>query len=118
MKLIVAGGRDFTDTQRMIQALQELAADSRITDSPVLVCGMARGADITAYHLWKQHGMEIIEMPADWDKHGKSAGYKRNADMGNIADACVAFWDQQSRGTKNMIDYMNKLGKPCFVYTY
>lgn len=32
MKLIVAGGRDFTDTQRMIQALQELAADSHITN--------------------------------------------------------------------------------------
>ena len=45
-----------------------------------------------------------MEFPADWDKHGKSAGYKRNLEMAENADALIAFWDGESRGTKHMID--------------
>lgn len=42
-------------------------------------------------------------MPADWNKYGKSAGYKRNEQMAIYADACLAFWDGKSKGTKHMI---------------
>lgn len=108
MKLIVAGGRDFTDTNRMIAELQKLVESGEITDSPELVCGMARGADITAYNLWKGAGMLIHEFPADWDRLGKRAGYVRNAEMANFADTLVAFWDGKSKGTKHMIDIMTR----------
>ena len=33
--------------------------------------------------------------------HGKSAGYIRNEQMAQNADALVAFWDGKSKGTKN-----------------
>ena len=51
MKLIVAGGRDFVDTNRMIEELQKLVNSGSIPDCPKLVCGMARGADMLAYNL-------------------------------------------------------------------
>lgn len=38
------------------------------------------------------------------DLYGKSAGYKRNSEMAEIADALIAFWDCSSKGTKDMID--------------
>lgn len=118
MKLIVAGGRDFTDTKRMIAELQKLVESGEITDSPELVCGMARGADITAYNLWKEAGMIIHEFPADWDRLGKRAGYVRNQEMGEFADAAVCFWDGNSKGTEHMIDIMNKLNKPVYIVRY
>jgi len=31
--------------------------------------------------------------------------------MGDIADSLIAFWDGKSPGTKDMIEYMKKLGK-------
>lgn len=118
MKLIVAGGRDFTDANRMIAELQKLVESGEITDSPELVCGMARGADMLAYSLWANNRMPIHNFPANWNKHGKSAGYKRNQEMGEFADAAVCFWDGNSKGTKHMIDIMNRLSKPVYIVRY
>lgn len=118
MKLIVAGGRDFVDTNRMIEELQKLVNSGNIPECPELVCGMARGADMLAYSLWANNRMPIHNFPANWNKHGKSAGYKRNQEMGEFADAAVCFWDGKSKGTKHMIDIMNRLNKPVYVVRY
>lgn len=116
--VIVAGGRDYTNKAQMFKVLNELAETEFLDPSAELVCGMARGADMTAYHLFKEHGNIIHEMPADWDSEPRRAGYIRNAEMGNMADGLVAFWDGKSKGTKHMIDYMTKLGKPVHVHQY
>ena len=118
MKLIVAGGRDFTDANLMIAELKKLVNSGNIPECPELVCGMARGADMLAYSLWANNKMPIHNFPANWDKHGKSAGYKRNQEMGEFADAAVCFWDGNSKGTKHMIDIMNKLNKPVYIVRY
>lgn len=118
MKLIVAGGRDFIDSQTMITVLIDLVDKGKIDPNPELVCGMARGADILAFRLWKQENMQIHVFPAEWDKYGKSAGLRRNKEMGEFADAAVCFWDGNSKGTKHMIDIMNKLNKPVYVVRY
>lgn len=118
MKLIVAGGRDFVNTQVMITVLMDLVEKGKIDPNPELVCGMARGADMLAYSLWANHNMKIHTFPADWKTHPRSAGYIRNAEMGNFADVLVAFWDGKSRGTKHMIDTMQRLNKPVYVVRY
>lgn len=56
--------------------------------------------------------------PADWKGLGKSAGYKWNEQMAQNADALVAFWDGQSRGTKHMIDLACKYGLKVRVIKY
>lgn len=118
MKLIVAGGRDFVDTNRMIEELQKLVNSGNIPECPELVCGMARGADMLAYSLWANNKMPIHSFPANWDKYGKSAGYRRNQEMGEFADAAICFWDGNSKGTKHMIDIMNKLNKSVYIVRY
>lgn len=118
MKLIVAGGRDFINTNCMIEELQKLVNSGSIPECPELVCGMARGADMLAYSLWANNKMPIHNFPANWDKYGKSAGYRRNQEMGEFADAAVCFWDGNSKGTKHMIDIMQKLNKPVYIVRY
>lgn len=118
MKLIVAGGRNFDNTDYLIKCLTELANEGKIPDEPELVCGMAPGADRTAWNLWHNANMPIHAFPANWNKFGKRAGIIRNAEMGDYADVLVAFWDGQSKGTKHMIEYMTKLGKPVYVFKY
>ena len=118
MKLIVAGGRDFVNTQVMITVLMDLVEKGKIDPNPELVCGMARGADILAFRLWKSENMQIHLFPAEWDTYGKSAGFRRNKEMGEFADAAVCFWDGKSKGTKHMIDTMNRLNKPVYVVRY
>ncbi len=119
MKLIVAGGRDFTDTKVMNNVLDTLVRNKTISNDSELVCGMARGADITAYNLFISFDNRIHEFPVDWNGPlGKRAGFVRNEQMGDFADKLVAFWDGQSRGTKHMIIYMRGLKKPVHVFDY
>lgn len=48
-------------------------------------------------------GFACQHFPADWEAYGKQAGYLRNYQMAQNADALVAFWDGRSPGTRHMI---------------
>lgn len=115
MKVIVAGGRDYDDYQLMENRLDYLLQNK---DDVTIVSGTARGADKLGERYANQKGFEVIEMPANWDKYGKSAGYKRNEDMAKIADAAVIFWDGESRGSKHMIDLAHKYNLKVRVVKY
>ena len=52
----------------------------------------------------------IKRFPADWENLGRGAGYVRNVQMAFYADALIAFWDGESRGTKHMIDIAKEKG--------
>lgn len=114
MNIIIAGGRDFNDYKLLCEKLDFLFQNIK----PVIVCGEAKGADSLGRRYAKEHGLEILSFPAEWNKYGKSAGYRRNEEMGKAADGLVAFWDGKSKGTKHMIDYMHKLGKKVKIVTY
>ena len=118
-KIIVAGGREFTDYDKAKRHILELIDEGFITWDDELVCGMARGADRVGMDVWI-HVLrnKVHEFPADWNKHGRAAGPIRNAEMGQFADKLIAFWNGESKGTKHMIDYMEKLGKPVKVILY
>ena len=115
MKLIIAGGRDFDDSAKMIQALECFDHDEGYIE---IVCGGAKGADSLGKAYAEARGFRIKNFPADWKKHNKAAGPIRNKQMGDYADALVAFWDGKSRGTKHMIEYMESLNKPVFIVRY
>ena len=117
-KLIIAGGRDFTDMDKLERVLIALA-DVELADRSVsIVSGMARGADALAYQFAHRHGITCYEFHAMWDRYGKKAGFMRNTQMGTFADGLLAFWDGQSSGTKHMIDYMLSINKPVHVINY
>ena len=98
MRTIVAGSRTITDPQILLDALQEI--DWEVSQ---VVCGMARGADQLGYDWAKANNIPIAEFPADWKRYGKQAGMKRNAEMARNADALLAPWDGESRGTEHML---------------
>jgi len=112
MKTIIAGSRTIND----LRLLEQVIEDSGFTITEV-VCGGARGVDDLG-RKWAGNGNRVpVKMfPADWDTHGKSAGYKRNVEMANYADALIAVWDGQSRGTKHMIDIARSKGLTVFVH--
>lgn len=116
--IIIAGGRDFHDKTLMINRIQELEKQGLICSTSTLICGMARGADLMARDIFKDAGLSVRDMPAEWDKLGKRAGYVRNEAMALIADLALVFWDGQSKGSKHMIETMDKLKKPVYVVRY
>ena len=115
-KVIVAGGRDFNNYELLKNKLDILL--SNISDEIIIVSGKARGADSLGERYALEKGYRIAEFPAQWDKFGKRAGYIRNEEMARYSDACVCFWDGQSKGTKHMIDLSKKYNLKLRVIEY
>lgn len=109
-KVIIAGGREFNDYPLLKAKVDASLNTKSKTHKIVIVSGKARGADSLGERYAAERGYEVSAHPADWDAYGKSAGYRRNAEMAQEADALIAFWDGKSRGTKHMIDLAEKHG--------
>lgn len=112
MKLLIAGSRGVTDLDTASKAINS------VLWGPIeeVVYGGASGADELGRQWATKMGIPVKLFPADWDLHGKSAGYLRNQEMGEYADCLVALWNGSSKGTKHMIDIMLALGKETHVF--
>lgn len=115
IKIIIAGGRKLTNYEFLKTSCDDLI---KTKESIVIVSGTANGADRLGEIYAKEKGYGIERFPADWDTYGKSAGYKRNAEMANYADALIAFWDGKSKGTSHMIDLAKAAGLYVEVVRY
>jgi hypothetical protein len=76
----------------------------------VVLSGTARGADTLGEQWAKRNNIPVERYPADWDTHGKRAGFLRNWRMARKGDALIALWDGLSRGTEQMIAAANYYG--------
>jgi hypothetical protein len=96
VKVLVCGGRDYGNSERVAEILDTLLPFT-------LICGMARGADTLAFNYARAHDYPILEFPADWKQHGRSAGPLRNKQMldEGCPDLVIAF--PGGAGTANMV---------------
>lgn len=102
MKAIIAGSRDAIDYSHLLTAINAFNLTGKeITE---VVSGTARGADKMGEKWAKENDIPVKRFPANWNKYGKSAGYRRNEEMAEYADYLIALWDFESRGTKHMVD--------------
>lgn len=111
MKTIIAGSRDITEYYLLLEAIHE--ANIAISE---IVSGGARGVDTLGVEYAKLNGIKFTMFYADWDRLGRKAGYIRNSAMADYADALIAVWDGESKGTKHMIDLATKAGLRVHVY--
>ena len=108
-RLVVAGSRDFNDYSLLSAELDKLlAGKTNIT----IVSGTARGADRLGERYAAEHNLRIERFPAEWEKYHKGAGPIRNMKMVQSADAVIVFWDNESSGTKNIIECARKQDIP------
>lgn len=77
-----------------------------------IVSGGARGIDSCAREYAERMGIKLTEFLPEYDKYGRRAPLVRNELIVDYADVVYAFWDGVSRGTKYVIDYAEKVGKP------
>ena len=113
MKICVAGSRDYINKG----LVEEVLFDEFISGDNILITGGAKGVDTWAEDWAKEHDHVPYEVyHADWNKHGRSAGYIRNKLMIEKSDKLIAFWDGTSKGTKHTIDIA--MGKNISVDIY
>ncbi len=118
-KIIIAGGRDFDDYKMLVEDVDTVLAElCSPGDKFKIVSGGAKGADSLGEKYAQKRNCELKIFPADWEKHGKAAGYKRNKKMAKYADVCICFWDRKSKGTKHMIDLAKKYNLELWIFHY
>lgn len=117
-RVIIAGTRSFNDYELLRDSCNNLLSEKQRTHIVVVISGTARGADQMGERYARERGFQLRRFPADWEQYGKSAGHIRNAKMADNADALIAFWDGESKGTKNMIDNARRKGLAVRVIQY
>gem|GEM_PF-413530 len=133
VRLAVVGSRTFNDYSLMREVLGRF-------EIAEVISGGARGADAlaldsagTALRHGSQsdpraslgppcqgyahkRGLSVRVFPADWDRHGRSAGFLRNRRIVAAADEVVAFWDGRSKGTRHAVELARTSGKVVYVH--
>ena len=110
-KLIIAGSRSIKDYRIVEKAVKQLP----IEDEYEIVSGHANGVDKLGERYAREYNINLIIFPADWDKYGKSAGYKRNEEMAQYADGLLAIWDGESKGTRHMLNLAKQYGLRIWI---
>lgn len=109
-RVIIAGGRDYHNYDTVLEAIEESGLQI-----DVVVSGGANGVDALGERYAVEMNLPLAVFMADWQTHGRAAGPIRNRKMAENADALIAVWDGQSRGTKNMIETATKRGLLVYV---
>lgn len=109
MKVLVCGGRDFKDADRIYETLDKVL--QKYGDDLIIITGSEpKGADNIAEKWAKSREVDYIGFPAKWKKQGRPAGPIRNKRMRDELkpDACVAF--KGGIGTLGMCKLMEEIG--------
>lgn len=114
-RVLLTGSRSWTDTATIRVALAAQWGDGRA----VLVSGACpTGADRIAEQVWTRWGGRVERHRADWARHGRSAGFARNAAMVAAgATVCLAFIQDGSRGASHTAGLAQAAAIPTHHYT-
>ena len=107
MKVGVIGSRGLT-VDNLEQYLPE--------DTTEIVSGGAKGIDTCAREYALSHDIKLTEFLPEYSRYGRGAPLKRNLQIIEYADVVIAFWDRQSKGTKNVIENCKKLNVKVDVH--
>ena len=105
MKITIVGSR----------SISAPSLEGRVFAGDEIVSGGAVGVDSFAAEYARARGLPITEFLPDYKQYGRAAPIVRNRKIVDYADKVVVFWDGRSRGSLSVIEYAEKVGKPCEV---
>lgn len=115
-RVLVTGSRAWGGHAIIYAALDALLAEN--PDMVVVHGACAQGADALADRWAVRNWVSVERHPAEWRRYGRSAGFRRNADMVALgADVCLAFIRAGSSGATHTADLAEKAGIPVRRWT-
>ena len=108
MRVIVCGGRDYHDAERMRRVLSSLL----LWHGSLWIAegGCETGADAGARWWRAEQGLSGKTFPADWDRLGRSAGPIRNGTMLREVEPALVVAFPGGRGTADMVKRARQAG--------
>lgn len=122
-RVLITGSRDWDDCDTIRDQLDHAFAAAGARPMLVVHGACPGGADWHADHIarWMRGiglDVDVEQHPADWGRHGKAAGPRRNAHMVNRgADVCLAFIKDGSRGASHTACLAEQAGIPVRRWT-
>lgn len=107
MRALVCGGRDYNDIPTLCATMDAIHEKYDIS---LLINGAASGADYLAECWAKSRNVPFKQFPADWKKHGRSAGPIRNKQMINEGKPEIVVAFPGGRGTADMVQKAKTAG--------
>ena len=102
MKIAVVGSRNIT-----VENLEEY-----LSDCDAVISGGAKGVDLCAKEYALQKGIPYVEYLPEYRRYGRGAPLVRNRRIVDESDFVLIFWDGVSKGTRYVMEYAKKQGKP------
>lgn len=113
MRILVAGGRDFSDFDKLSITLSSVTKGIKREDI-VIIQGGAKGADRLAWEWAKANQVRMEEFKANWGLHGRAAGPIRNQEMLTEGKPDIAVIAPGGRGTADMVRRLENASIPIF----
>lgn len=115
-RILITGSRTWQNASTINFALERETGDEW-TDYVLVSGNCPLGADRMAEDAARSLGIEVELHPADWNTHGKRAGFLRNAEMVKLgADVCLAFIRDDSKGATMTANLAEKAGIALSIY--
>jgi len=110
MRTIIAGSRSIVHYEHISKAMETIPW--KVT---TVISGNAKGADALGEVWAYRNNIPVEYYRADWKKYGQGAGYIRNEEMAEVAEALLLLWDGKSNGSRHMLETARKFGLPTHL---
>lgn len=112
-RVLIAGGRHFTDYPSLRAALDVLLAN-RLPDVVLLTAG-GRGVPMLAASYGAANGLEVVVRVPDYRHFPTDAEERRDAFLVGEADAAVVVWADRDPEVRRVLELVQRRGIPVHV---
>lgn len=105
MKVAVVGSR----------SIAEIDIGAHMAGGEEIVSGGTAGVDSCAAEYAKRNGLTLTVFLPEYERYGRAAPIVRNKEIVDYADKVIVFRNGSSKGTLSVIQYAERVGKPCEV---
>lgn len=111
MKIGVIGSRTGFSKEKVFGFLKDV-----VKHGDIIISGGAVGVDSFAEEYATKNGLTKMIYKPDFSKgYDVSKYFERNKKIIDNSDLIIAFWDNESKGTKFGIDYAKQLNKDIII---
>ena len=97
------------------RGIKDVEIGKYVFESEEIVSGGAVGVDLCAAEYAHRNGIKLTVFLPEYERYGRAAPIVRNKKIVDYADKVVVFWNGKSKGSLSVIQYAQKIGKPCDV---